>query len=357
MKIKLIAILGTLFLVACNSQESAETAEPIQAEPIQAEPALASAPATAPAAAEPSGPVYALTQLEGDLYHATSDTHATLVLLTAEGAILADPLNLGFAEWLKSELSTRFNTTVRYLLYTHHHWDHASGGAVFSDTAELVGHANMIPGLALPLAANYVPNDANQDSAIQRDEATGGLANSFDFMDENGDGNITGTELNRFILAPTTTYSGAEYSVTLGGKEVRMVWAGDNHSNDGSIIIFSDYNTAFGADWLAVRAFPRSLYGAELDAWIEVTELLASLEPARIVPGHTSHGVIGNLDDARAYAQMYRDLNESLQTALGNGISKEEFVSNLNLPAYSEWERYDSSLPLMAGQAYDLATQ
>lgn len=344
MKISLIAIVGTVFLVACNSQESSETAQPTQV----------SAPA---AAAEPTGPAYELTQLDGDLYHATSDAHSTLVLLTEEGAILADPLNVGFAQWLKSELSTRFDTTVRYVLYSHHHWDHASGGGVFSDTAELVGHANMIPGLALPMPANYAPNDSNQDGVLQRDEATGGLARNFDQVDANGDGNITGAELNRDIVAPTTIYADAEYAVTLGGKEVRMVWAGDNHSNDGSIIIFSDYNTAFGVDWLAVRAFPRSLYGADLDAWVKVTELLASLEPARIVPGHTSHGVIGGLDDARAYAQMYVDLREALQTAIDDGVSKEEFVSNLTLPAYSEWVRYDTSLPSIAGQAYDLATQ
>ena len=353
MKIKLIAILGTLCLVACNSQESAEVAEPVPAPA----PAVEAAAAAAPVAPEPSGPAYAITHLEGDLYHATSDTHSTLFLLTSEGAILTDPLNQGFAEWLKSELSTRFDTVVRYVLYSHHHWDHASGGGVFADTAELVGHANMIPALALPLSANYVPDDDNHDSALQSDEATGGLARHFDFMDENGDGDLTGTELNRFIVAPTTTYSGAEYSVTLGGQEVRMIWAGENHSNDGSIIFFEDYNTAFGVDWLAVRAFPRQLYGAEIGAWIEVTELLASLEPARIVPGHTSHGVIGNLADARAYAQMYQDLNAALQVAIAGGVSRENFVSNLSLPAYSAWDRYDTSLPTIAGQAYDLATQ
>lgn len=344
MNLKLFAILGTVFVVACNSPEPTGTAAPSQASETTA-------------AAEPTGPVYAISQLDGDLYHATSDAHSTIFLLTEEGVILADPLNVGFAEWLKSELATRFDTTVRYVLYSHHHWDHASGGAVFSDTAELVGHANMIPALALPLSANYVPNDRNQDGALQRDEATGGLARSFDRMDANGDGKITGAELNRDIVAPTTTYSGDEYAVTLGGKEVRMVWAGDNHSNDGSIIIFSEQNTAFGVDWLAVRAFPRSLYGADLDAWVAVTELLVSLEPARIVPGHTSHGMIGGLDDARAYAQMYVDLQEALQTAIDDGISKEEFVSNLKLRAYSEWMRYDTSLSSIAGQAYDLATQ
>ena len=351
MKITLTVPLCILFLVACNSQESAEIALPAPVQESVAE------VAAAPAPAEPEEHAYAITQLEGNLYHATSDTHSTLFLLTPEGVILADPLNEGFALWLKSELSTRFDTLVKYVLYSHHHWDHASGGGVFADTAELVGHANMIPALALPLSANYVPDDDNQDSALQRDEATGGLARHFDFMDENSDGKITGTELNRFIVAPTTTYSGAEYSVSLGGSEVRMVWAGENHSNDGSIIIFEDYNTAFGVDWLAVRAFPRQLYGAEIDAWIEVTDLLASLEPARIVPGHTSHGVIGNLDDARAYAQMYLDLKGELQTALAEGVSRDEFVSNLSLPAYSEWDRYDTSLPTIAGQAYDLATQ
>lgn len=344
MKIKLIILLCSVFLIACNSLETTQTAEATQA--------------TARAAVvEATGPVYKLTQLEGDLYHATSDAHSTLVLITSEGAILADPLNVGFAEWLKSELATRFNTTVRYVVYSHHHWDHASGGGVFSDTAELVGHANMIPGLALPLAANYMPNDKNQDSALQREEATGGLARSFDRVDENGDGKITGAELNRDVVAPTETYTGTEHTVTLGGKQVRMVWAGENHSNDGSIIIFSDYNTAFGVDWLAVQAFPRSLYGANLDAWIKVTKLLASLKPARIVPGHTSHGIIGDLDDANAYAQMYVDLQQALQTAIDNGVSKEDFVSNLSLPAYSEWVRYDTSLPSIAGQAYDLATK
>jgi glyoxylase-like metal-dependent hydrolase (beta-lactamase superfamily II) len=352
MKIKLVVILCSILLVACNAQEPEEVAEPAQ---VSIEPAQVSAPESD--AAEPSGPAYTLNQLDGDLYHATSDAHSTLVLLTSEGAILADPLNVGFAEWLKSELSTRFNTTVRYVLYSHHHWDHASGGGVFSDTAELVGHANMIPGLALPLAANYVPNDANNDSAIQRDEATGGLAKNFDFMDENSDGKITGTELNRFIVAPTTTYSGEDYVVTLGGKEVRMVWAGDNHSNDGSIIVFSDYNTAFGVDWLAVGAFPRQLYGVGLDAWVEVTDLLVSLQPARIVPGHTSHGNIGDLDDAVAYNQMFRDLRDNLQAAIEYDIGKDEFLFHLTMSPYSQWERYDTSLPAIAGQAYDLATK
>lgn len=353
MNIKLIAVLSLIFLAACGESENTASTQTVETVTEQA-----SAPVTEPAPQpEQAESPYTLTQLDGDLYHATSNTHSSLVLITSEGAILADPLNVGFAEWLKSELASRFNTTVRYVLYSHHHWDHASGGGVFTDTATLVGHANMIPALELPMPANYAVSDHNQDGALQQDEATGGLARSFDSKDANGDGKITGAELNRDIIAPTETYNGAEHTVTLGGKTVRMVYAGENHSNDGSIIVFEEQNTAFGVDWLAVGAFPRQLYGAGLDAWIEVTDLLVSLEPARIVPGHTNHGEIGNLDDAKAYAQMYRDLQTEVNKAIEYGVSKEEFLFHLNMTDYRQWVRYDTSLPTIAGQAYDLATQ
>lgn len=355
MNIKLVAILSLFFLAGCNQQEQTSSVEEANVtEEASAQTDVASAP-TAPVAEEPAAPEYTLTQLDGDLYHATSNTHSALILLTSEGAILADPLNVGFSEWLKAELATRFNTTVKYVLYSHHHWDHASGGGVFADSATLVGHANMIPALELSMPTNYAVSDANNDGAIQSDEATGGLARSFERMDADGDGGITGAELNRDIVLPTETYSGAEHTVTLGGKEVRMVYAGDNHSNDGSIIVFPEQNTAFGVDWLAVGAFPRQLYGVGLDAWIEVTDLLVSLEPARIVPGHTAHGHIGSLDDAIAYNQMFRDLKAKLAQALEYGVSKDEFVFHIDMPAYRTWVRYDVSLPVIAGQAYDLA--
>src|SRR5687767_6060624 len=103
------------------------------------------------AAQQPApAPMRGIVNVTGQLYRAQNNNHYTVFLVTPEGIIMSDPINRDFATWLKGELATRFRTPVRYVLYTHRDWDHASGGAVFADTAQFVGHVNMLPALAPP---------------------------------------------------------------------------------------------------------------------------------------------------------------------------------------------------------------
>ena len=85
-----------------------------------------------------------------------------MFLVTPEGIVLADPINAEFAKWLKAEFATRFKVPVRYVIYSHHHWDHASGGEVFADTAQFVGHANMLSHLAMPPASTTLSQVVGQ---------------------------------------------------------------------------------------------------------------------------------------------------------------------------------------------------
>ena len=105
---------------------------------------LALAGVSSVSAQQRQGPaVRSITRITGDLYRVQNNGHYTVFLVTPDGIILADPINVEAANWLKAELTERFpNAPVRYVLYSHHHQDHASGAAVFDDTAELVGHEN-----------------------------------------------------------------------------------------------------------------------------------------------------------------------------------------------------------------------
>ena len=75
-------------------------------------------------------------------------------------------------------MATRFKVPVRYVLYTHHDWDHASGGVVFADTAEFVGQAQHARGArrlrpgSPPLPPAELKMDANRNGFVERGEAT-----------------------------------------------------------------------------------------------------------------------------------------------------------------------------------------
>src|SRR5688572_30147500 len=94
--------------------------------------------------AQPQGPAREIIPLTGDLYRARNGNWYTVFLVTPDGIILGDPINAAFATWLKNELATRFKVPVRYVVYSHSHFDHAAGGAVFADTAIFVGHDRML---------------------------------------------------------------------------------------------------------------------------------------------------------------------------------------------------------------------
>src|SRR6187200_798897 len=101
-------------------------------------------------AQQPPAPQRGIVNITGQLYRAQNNNHYTVFLVTPDGVIMSDPINRDFARWLKGEIATRFKVPVRYVIYTHRDWDHASGGVVFADTAEFVGHVNMLTALAPP---------------------------------------------------------------------------------------------------------------------------------------------------------------------------------------------------------------
>src|SRR5215467_4654001 len=116
--------------------------------------------------------------LTGSVYYARMDDYVSVFMVTPEGIVLVEPIGTEFATWLKGELNRRFHVPVKYVIYSHSHWDHASGGAVYADTARFIGHENMLKNIAMPpantpLPANARAMDKNGNGRIEADEATG----------------------------------------------------------------------------------------------------------------------------------------------------------------------------------------
>src|SRR5438094_6568165 len=132
-------------------------------------------------------------KLTGDVYYARMDDYVSAFMVTPDGIILVEPIGTEMAVWLKGELARRFNTPVKYVIYSHSHWDHASGGAVYADRAWFIGHENMLKNVAMPpantpLPANVRSQDTNGNGRIEQGEAQGNLKSMFELYDANKDG-------------------------------------------------------------------------------------------------------------------------------------------------------------------------
>lgn len=271
--------------------------------------------APAQSASAQDEPFREIVNITGDLYRATNNNHHTTFLVTSEGIILTDPIGTDFATWLKAELDERFGVPVRYVLYSHYHDDHASGGAVFEDTAEFVGHENM----SVNLAAEE------------------------------------GNEVFAEVRAPDRTYADST-SVTLGGKTVEMIHALPSHSDDSSVIRFTDERTIFAVDFVNVRRVPfQTMSGwGPATSWIEANQhLQQTVDYDIIAPGHGPIGTKADVDDSTGYME---DLLAAVTAAVDAGQSLEEAQASVLMEDYSDWAQYEAWRALNVQGVYESLT-
>jgi glyoxylase-like metal-dependent hydrolase (beta-lactamase superfamily II) len=298
------------------------------------------------AAAQQPPPTRGIVNVTGQLYRAQNNNHYTVFLVTPDGIIMSDPINRDFARWLKAEFASRFKVPVRYVLYTHRDWDHASGGVVFADTAEFVGHRNMLAALAPPagsppLSADAVKMDANRNGLVERAEATGAIAERFAQFDYNRDDVVSGGEIVRGsvsdVYPPTTTYTD-RHTVTLGGKRVSMIYLGVAHADDSSVLHFPDERAVFSADILQVKRLPAGL-APTVGSWIDALTTINALDFEHALTGHALAGTKKDAGDSLRYLE---DLSKGVAVGVGSGRSLADIQKTLTLDAYKGFERWDT---------------
>ena len=307
--------------------------------------------------AQQKPPARSIVNVTGQLYRAQNNNHYTVFLVTPDGIIMSDPINRDFARYLKAEFATRFKQPVRYILYTHKDWDHASGGVVFADTATFVGHANMRAGVALPggtaaLRGEAAKMDGNRNGLVERSEAAGGTAAQFDLIDFNRDGNLTANELLRGpvndVFLPSVTFRD-RHTVTLGGKRVMMVPLGIAHTNDSTALYFPDERTVFSADVMQIKRLPQSL-APSVGSYIDALRTIVALDFDHAATGHA---LMGTKKDVAQSLQYLEELSKGVAAGIGAGRSLAEIQKTLMLDAYKGFERWDTHRTVHIAQVHE----
>jgi glyoxylase-like metal-dependent hydrolase (beta-lactamase superfamily II) len=274
----------------------------------------------APAVAQqPQGPPRrSITRIAPDLYRVQNNDHYTVFLVTPAGIILADPINVDAAAWIKVQLTERFpNAPVRYVLYSHHHQDHASGAAVFNDTATLVAHENFAAALKASAGVN--------EAAAKRFVA---------------------------VLPPESTYKDRR-TITLGGKRVEMIYMGPTgHAPDMTALLFPAERVLFGVDVVAIKTVPGSntmANGAPVEEYVNALKVVEVLDFDIVAPGH---GPMGKKADIAEHRQYYEKIAARVAAGIAKGQTLEQIQAAKIMDEYKDWIEYDEDNDINIANVY-----
>ena len=296
-------------------------------------------------------PRHEITNVTGDLYRFRQARHFGMFLVTADGIVVVDPTNTEAATWLKEQLDERFGLPVKYVIYSHSHNDHASGGEVFARTATFIGHENMRKNLQSPAAdAPLLPReqlwDTNSDGFIQAPEAEDtALANAFAARDSNRDGHLTRVEIWAGQYAgeqvPPDVYYSDRLSISLGGKTVELHYMGPNHTDDMTVVFFPEERTIYTVDFLTPNRPPRTyLGGGFFPEWLESLLRVEQLDFDIISPGHELPGTKEHVIEQRRYME---ELIAAVSDGIAEGKTMEELVETVLMEDYDHLIEFDLS--------------
>jgi glyoxylase-like metal-dependent hydrolase (beta-lactamase superfamily II) len=250
--------------------------------------------AQAPITPSAQNPVREITKIAGEVYRFRNNAHYSVFAVTPAGIIATDPINASAATWLKDEMKKRWpDKPIKFVVYSHDHSDHISGGEAWADTATVVAHAN----------AKEVIIGEKRPTAV-----------------------------------PQVTFN-EQATIELGGTVMELNYVGRNHSNNSLVMRFPKEKIAFAVDFIPVNAVAfRDFPDAYLDEWIDSLRRVEAMEFDILAPGH---GALGSKANVTAFRNYLEDLRGQVLAAARAGKSLEETKKLVDLSKYKDWGGYE----------------
>ena len=269
---------------------------------------LAAAPAWSQG--QPARPQIATTKVPGtnNVYIFRNGNNQSIFVVTNEGVIATDPVAYGRPQGGASyieEIKKVTDKPIKYLVYSHHHFDHITGGQAFKDVgAKIVAHKRV-----------------NERLAVQNDAATPPADETFD----------------------------KKRTITLGGTALELTFVGLNHSDSTLVMRLPKEKVLFVVDLLPVGQIPgRGMIDFyPLEAESSIKQILA-MDWEQLVPGHPGVGDrLGTKKDVQDQLTFLQDASQAVKPLAREGKCWEPVEKEVRLPKYEKWPGYEAGLPFV----------
>ena len=256
----------------------------------------------------PAPPLFATTKVEGtdNVYIFRYQGHQAMFIVTPAGVIATDPIGRYRPQAVTAyidEIRKITSAPIRYVVYSHHHYDHIAGGKPFKDAgATFVAHKRAKERLA---------------------------------------------ELNFADITPVDEAVDKQRSIELGGTTLELIDVGRNHSDTTLLMRLPREKLIFAVDFLPINSVNwRNMPDSWPIEWEDGIKKVLALEWDRMIPGHPGPGGrLGTRDDVSNLLAYMQDLREEVKKAADAGKCMDTAMREVKLPKYESWGNYAQFLP------------
>jgi glyoxylase-like metal-dependent hydrolase (beta-lactamase superfamily II) len=267
-------------------------------------------------AQQPGQPPYATTKVEGtdNVYIFRYGGHQSMFVVTKAGVIATDPIGerRPAAKAYIEEIQKITKAPIKYVIYSHSHFDHIAGGQPFKDLgATFVAHRNAKARIAALKPADVVMPDEVVDT---------------------------------------------KKTITLGGTTLELVYVGKNHSDSMLVMRLPKEKIIFTVDWIPIKGIQfRGMADTYVPDIEEGLKKVIAMDWEKLIPGHPGPGgaQTGTKDDARNELAYLQDLSAAVKKAVADGKSYADAQKEIKLPKYESWPSYGAFLPMNVERYYD----
>ena len=195
---------------------------------------------------------------------------------------------------------------IKYVIYSHHHFDHIAGGNPFKDAgATFVAHRR-----------------AAERLAVLKDPHT--------------------------ILPDETVDAGR--TITLGDTTLELSYIGLNHSDSSLVMRLPKQRVLFAVDFVSVGTLPaRGMIDSYPLEWEDALRKVHAMDWDKLIPGHPGapNGRLGTKQDVQDVLTFLQEASAAVKAEAQAGKCWEAVEKELKLPKYAGWPNYDAALPFV----------
>jgi glyoxylase-like metal-dependent hydrolase (beta-lactamase superfamily II) len=253
-------------------------------------------------------PTFQTTKVEGtdNVYIFRYQGHQSMFVVTDAGVIATDPISYGrpqAAVTYVDEIKKVTNKPIKYLIYSHHHYDHVAGGKPFKDAgARIVAHKRATDRLkVLKDPVTLVPDESVSDKKV----------------------------------------------IKLGSTTLELHHVGRNHSDSSLVMFLPKEKIIFAVDWNSLGAVPSRLavndsYPTE---WEDSLKKTLALKWERQIPGHPGPGDrLGTRAEMEQQLAFMTDLSAEIKKANAEGKCFDPATKEVRVPKYGTLAGYEQNI-------------